>query len=361
MINNKALLSKKEFIKSTSLIAMPDISLDPEEADKFIDYIVEQSFWNKNARIVKMSKNEKNIRYMGYDTTKRFLKPASTFASSDYVKTFSEGKMTLSSKKLRGAVVIYDDDLEDNIEGQAFADHLMKIIATRVANELDEIYYVSNTTSGYTTTDARSLFNGFRYHLLHGDPSDSGTLPNAATELDASSTGDFTNAGKIAEYSTGTTLWEFKFAKMLSKLPSKYKVKGLGNLRFYCNDIVASDFTEALSQRGTVLGDNAILGKAPLNFGTVPLATIPLLPTTFGTGSAGTETYNDGTATDDYKYTDVILTNKDNFIIGLHRSLKLESERKPADEASYVYYTIRMDMKVENPEAAVILHDLTHG
>jgi len=277
MINNKALLSKKEFIKATSLVAMPDISLDPEEADKFIDYIVDQSFWNKNARIIKMAKNEKNIRFSGYDTTKRFLKPASTFASSDYVKTFTEGKMTLSSKKLRGAVVIYDSDLEDNIEGQAFADHLMRIIATRVANELDEIYYVSNT-SGYTATDARGEFNGFRYHLLHGDPSDSGTLPNAATELDASSTGDFTNVGKIAVQSTGAPYqWEFKFAKMLSSLPSKYKVKGLGNLRFYCNDIVASDYIEALSQRGTVMGDNAILGKTPLNFGTIPIATIPLL------------------------------------------------------------------------------------
>jgi len=298
---------------------------------------------------------------MGYDATKRFLKPADTFASSDYVKTFSEGKMTLSSKKLRGCVVVYDDDLEDNIEGSAFANHLMKIIAKRVANELDEVYYVSNTT-GYGATDARSLFSGFRYHLLHGDPSDSGTLPSAATELDASSTGDFTNAGKIAVQSTGAPYqWEFKFAKMLSSLPSKYKVQGLGNLRYYCNDIVASDYIEALSQRGTVLGDNAILGKAPLSFGTIPIATIPLLPTTFATGSAGTETYNDGIATSDYKYTDVILANKDNFIIGLHRSLKLESSREPADEANYIYYTIRMDMKVENPEAAVILHNLTHG
>ena len=361
MIKNKELLSKKEFIKSTSLVAMPNIELDPEEADKFIDYVIDQSWWDKNARIVKMAKNEKNIRYMGYDATKRFLKPADTFASSDYVKTFSEGKMTLSSKKLRGCVVIYDDDLEDNIEGQAFADHLMKIIAKRVANELDEIYYVSNT-AGYGATDARSLFNGFRYHLLHGDPSDSGTLPEAAVELNANSTGDFTNVGKIAVQAAAAPYqWEFKFAKMLSSLPSKYKVQGLGNLRYYCNDIVASDYIEALSQRGTVLGDTAILGKAPLTFATIPIATIPLLPTTFATGSAGTETYNDGTATAAYKYTDVLLGNKDNFIIGLHRSLKLESERKPADEASYVYYTIRMDMKVENPAACVILHDLVHG
>ena len=355
MINNKALLSKKEFIKSTSLIAMPNIVLDPEEADKFIDYVVDESFWDKNARIVKMAKNEKNIRYMGYDTSKRFLYPADSFASSDYTKTFKEGKITLSSKKLRGCVVIYDDDLEDNIEGQAFADHLMKIIAKRVANELDEIYYVSNT-SAFASTDARGLTNGFRYHLLHGSPSSSGDLPNAATELDASSTGDFDIAGKIAEQSSGAPYpWEFKFAKMLSSLPSKYKVKGLGNLRYFCNDIVASDYIEALSNRGTVLGDNAILGKAPLNFGTIPIQYVVFRRQIHGTGHAGTEAYGSSV------YTDVILTNKDNFVIGLHKSLKLESERQAADEATYVYYTIRMDMRVENPEAAVILHDLTHG
>jgi len=358
MIKNKELLSKDKFIKATSLISMPDISLDPQEADKFIDYVIDESFWDKNARIIKMDKNEKNIRYMGYDSTKRFLKPADTFASSDYIKTFSEGKITLSSKKLRGAVVIYDDDLEDNIEGQAFADHLMKIIAKRVANELDEIYYVSNTTStGFVATDARHLFNGFRYHLLHGDPPDTGTLPLAATELDASSTGGtpFTNAGKIAERNATSGVWEFKFAKMLSSLPSKYKVGGLSNLRFFCNDIVVSDYIEALSARGTVMGDNAILGKAPLSFGTVPIISVPLMPTTYATGSAGTEECTGGA------YTDVVLTTASNFIIGLHRSLKLESQRQAADEANYVYYTIRADIKVENPEAAVVLHNLTHG
>ena len=358
MIKNKKLLSKKEFIKSTALIAMPSIELDPEEADKFIDYVIDESWWDKNARIVKMSKNEKNIRYMGYDASKRFLKPADTFSSSDYVKTFSEGKMTLSSKKLRGCVIIYDDDLEDNIEGQAFADHLMKIIAKRVANELDEIYYVSNqTATGFTATDSRHLYNGFRYHLLHGDPSDSGTLPVAATELDASSTGDFPGyTGGIAVQSTGSDYpWHFKFNKMLSSMPSKYKVQGLSNLRFFCNDIVVSDYVEALSARGTVLGDQAILGKGPLAFGTVPIQPIPLLPTTYASGGTGTEELTGGS------YTDVILTNKDNFIIGLHRSLKLESERRAADEATYVFYSIRMDMKVENPEAAVILHNLTHS
>jgi len=363
MIKNKALLSKKEFIKSTSLIAMPNIELDPEEADRFIDYVIDESFWNKNARIEKMTRNEKNIRYMGYDSSKRFLKPADTFASSDYVKTFSEGKITLSSKKLRGCVVIYDDDLEDNVEGQAFADHLMKVIAKRVANELDEVYYVSNTTStGFEATDARHMFNGFRYNLLNFSPT-SGTIPGAAAELDASSTGagaDFVNAGKIAERNATTGVWEFKFAKMLASLPSKYKITGLTNLRYFCNDIVVSDYIEALSDRGTALGDAAILGKAPISFGTIPIVNIPLLPTTYESGSAGTEIYAAAQDTT-YKYTDCILTNNTNFIIGLHRSLKMESQRVPADEATYIYYSIRADLAIENPEAAVILHNLTHG
>ncbi len=361
MINNKALLSKKDFIKSTALVAMPAISLNAEEADKFLDYVIDESFWDKNARIVKMDKNEKYIRYMGYDSTKRFLKPASTFASSDYIKTFTEGKITLSSKKLRGAVVIYDDDLEDNIEGQQFADHLMRLIAKRIANELDEIYYVSNPTStGFVATDARHMFYGFRYNLLNANATLTGSLPGVCAELNANSTGDFLNVGKIAECSSGTGIWEFKFAKMLSTLPSKYKIAGLTNLRFFCNDIVVSDYVSALADRGTALGDAAILGKTPLTYGTVPIVSIPLLPISYATGSAGTEEYAAAVSAT-YKYTDCILTSADNFIIGLHRSLKMESQREAADEATYVFYSIRADMAVENPEAAVILHDLTHG
>ncbi|GAH53337.1 unnamed protein product, partial [marine sediment metagenome] len=136
MITNKALLNKREFLKSMK--ALKDIELLPEEADKFIDYVVDQSFWKNNARIVKMEKTEKNLRYLGFKAGTRFLKPAAKFASSDYLKEFAEGKVTLRAQKLRGAVVVYDDDLEEGIEGQAFADHLMKIIAKKIANEIDE-------------------------------------------------------------------------------------------------------------------------------------------------------------------------------------------------------------------------------
>ena len=436
MITNKALLNKKSFLKSMK--ALPDIVLLPEEADKFIDYVVDQSFWKNNARIVKMEKVEKNLRYLGFKAGTRFLKPANKFAASDYLKEFAEGKVTLQAQKVRGAVVIYDDDLEEGIEGQAFADHLMKIIAKKVANEIDEAAYCSH--DGFVDTDIRSLWKGFRYKLLV-EQAKTGTFPKAATLLDASNTlagheNDFTVPGKIAERvkvdTTYTGDWEFKFAKMLAVMPSRYKLLGLKNLRFFCNDIIPNDYAEALATRATILGDKALLGENDLPYRTVPIASVPLMPVTYevvdGT-SNGQESYeltgtlhdiiavtastfdiagdftaeflaglkiivsgsskNDGvytvvssayadttttitvsetvdTTTADGKLggnicSDVVLTPKNNFIIGIQKELTLESKRAPEDQAQYVFYNLKIDIAVENPEAAVILVNVIHG
>lgn len=442
MINNKALLSKKNFIKASALKALPNIELLPEEADKFIDYIVDQSFWKNNARIVKMEKVEKNLRYLGFKAGTRFLKPADKFASTDYLKEFAQGKVTLHAQKVRGAVVIYDDDLEEGIEGQAFADHLMKIIAKKVANEIDEAAYCSHP--GFPDTDIRSLWKGFRYKLLYGfsEGEKTGVFPEVATILDASNTltghkGDFTEPGKIAEKIGDTTDWEFKFAKMLAVMPSKYKLVGLKNLRFFCNDIIPNDYAEALANRATILGDKALLGENDLPYRTVPIASVPLMPVTYkvvddtlngresydvtgtlhnitsataGTGSgtfliagnyttefiAGLKIIVSGSTANDGLYTvvsssytspsttiivtetvvadtdgtgklggnvcgDVILTPKSNFIIGIQKELTLESKRAPEDQAQYVFYNLKIDIAVENPEAAVILVNLVHG
>jgi len=436
MITNKALLNKKNFMKAMK--ALPDIVLLPEEADKFIDYVVDQSFWKGNARIVKMEKVEKNLRYLGFKAGTRFLKPANKFASSDYLKEFAEGKVTLQAQKVRGAVVIYDDDLEEGIEGQAFADHLMKIIAKKVANEIDEAAYCSH--DGFVDTDIRSLWKGFRYKLLV-EQAKTGTFPKAATLLDASNTlagheNDFTVPGKIAERvkvdTTYTGDWEFKFAKMLAVMPSKYKLVGLKNLRFFCNDIIPNDYAEALANRATILGDKALLGETDLPYRTVPIASVPLMPVTYEvvegtlngkedydlTGTlhniiavtastfditgdftaeflAGLKIIVSGSSKNDGVYTvvssayadttttitvsetvdvttadgklggnvcgDVVLTPKNNFIIGIQKELTLESKRAPEDQAQYIFYNLKIDIAVENPEAAVILVNVIHG
>ena len=43
----------------------------------------------------------------------------------------------LSVKKFRGRVSILDDELEDNIEGMSFKEHLMRMIASRIKNQME--------------------------------------------------------------------------------------------------------------------------------------------------------------------------------------------------------------------------------
>ena len=410
--NLKFLRSKSDLTKG--MVSLPTITLAAEEADRFIDYIVDQSVLKNNARIVKMQKETKNIRAIGFGTSK-FLKPAATFSASDYKKTFTENKIALTSKKVRGCVVIYDDDLEDNIEGDAFADHLMKMVTAQIANELEEAFWIGDTHSlgGFAATDIRSLWDGWRYRMRYSQVA-ADTYYNTVTgrtslisgkqeTLWAVSTGYSvgdvrrpitatgfnyictvagTTAGaepatwptilgdsivsgtstwrchsvvtvlfgKIAEQNASAPYnWEFKFGKMLAALPSQYKAQGLAKLRFFTNDQVVQNYVDALAARSTILGDQAILGKGPLQYGTVPIIPVPMMSTTMsaaGVHGAGA-------------YTDCFLTPAENLIVGIQRDIKLESQREAADEATYFFYSMRSDIAIEDVAGCVLLEKLT--
>ena len=348
MFKNKELMMPANKMAFTKMVSLPSITLEAEEADRFIDYIVDESVLKNSARIVKMNKETKNIRALGLGDN-RFLYPGSTFTSGDYLKTLSDQKIPLTSKKMRGAVVIYDDDLEDNIEGDAFADHVMRMVTGKIANELDEIFWIGDTADigGFEATDTRSLFDGWRYRIVcsqaetgylsthYNDVSTRATLMTALAEeawadnpgagilatqglvthpdaangfvyictvagivgaahpvwptalgeevVDNAATWrchayDFELAGHIAEPRAAAPYdYEYKYALMLKRLPSKYKQAGLSNLRFFNSDQVTQDYVMSLSSRGTILGDQAILGSAPIQYGTVPIVSLSLI------------------------------------------------------------------------------------
>ncbi len=418
MKTNKQMLSKREQI--AKMVALPSIVLEAEEADRFIDYVIDESVMKNSARVVKMNKETKNIRALGLGSD-RFLYPASTFSQSDYLKELTDQKIPLVSKKLRGCVAIYDDDLEDNIEANAFADHVMRMVAARIANELDEIFWIGDTASvgGFANTDARSLFDGWRYRikysqvstgylsghyntvsgratlmtakavtawasspgattaaaqgdLTHPDSANgfiyictvAGTTASSAptfpttlgtTVVDGSVTWrchayDTTLHGKIAEQNSSAPYnWEFKYGNIMRRLPSKYKKAGLANLRFFQSDQMVQDYVDALSARATILGDKAILGQGPLQYGQVPIVSAPNMPLTMSeAGVLGAGTYGD-----------TLLTPKGNLIIGIQRNLKIESQRVAADEATYWFYSMRADNAIENVNACVLMENLT--
>ncbi len=419
MKTNKQMLSKSDQIQELQkMVSLPAIVLEAEEADRFIDYVVDESVLKNNARVIKMKKETKNVRALGLGE-KRFLYPGDTFNSENYLKELAEMKIPLVSKKLRGCVRIHDDDLEDNIEADAFADHIMRMVTGRIGNELDEIFWIGDTgsLSGFANEDPRSRFDGWRYRMrmsqaltgyLSGhynkvtgnttlmtakeetawtaaEPYTQGQVihptlvPNGRVYIMTNATGttgaaeptwptvigatvvdnditwrchayDCVLAGLIAQQNGSQPYnWEFKYGNMLKKMPSKYKKAGLANLRFFQSDQLAQDYVNALSARATILGDKAVLGQAPLQYGQVPIVSCPLMPMTMS---------ESGAAETSDAYGDTLLTHKDNLVIGIQRNIKIESQRMAADEATYWFYSMRADCGIENVNACVLMEKL---
>jgi len=345
MFNNKKFLSKSEFIAKMTAITY---DLAPEEADVFLTYLIDQSVLKNNARIVRMAKNEKNIAAIGYGSG-RFLKPAATFSKASHAKkTFASNKITLKAEKVRGVVTIYDDDLEDVPDGPTFKSALMKLIAAKVANELDEAGYIAdaNDLAGFGDDDIRSMWDGWRYQITHS--ADGQDYYN-----EASGGGVIVDAegAEIAAREEAEPFdWNFLYASALKGMPSIYKTVGLQNLRFFNSDQVTLDYTNALAKRNTSLGDQAITGQAPLGYGTVPIVSCPLMPTTVDESGI-----LDGSSEG---YSDILLTPNQNLIIGLQRELKIETDRDAENEATDVYYSMRVDFKIENINACVLVKNV---
>ena len=150
MKTNKQLLSKQDFIQK--MVSLPAITLEAEEADRFIDYMVDESVLMKNVvRVVRMKGPTKNVRALGVGTG-RFLRPGATFSSSDYLKQLAQNKIQLVTKKVRGCVGIFDDDLEDVVSiesGVEFKTQVMRMVAAKIANELEEAAYMTLKTGSW--------------------------------------------------------------------------------------------------------------------------------------------------------------------------------------------------------------------
>jgi len=353
--NNQFLKNKAAF---TKMVSLPNITLEAEEADRFIDYLVDESVMKNTARFVKMSKPTKNIRALGLGSG-AFLHPGATFTSSDYKKSLSTQRIQLTSKKVRGCIVIFDDDLEDNIEGDAFADHVMKMVAKQMSNELDIAYWTGDTGTGndYEDTDIRSLWDGWRFRIANGDTVGDdyyNSVSGGSTVLDATDDATFPiESGRIAMVSTTAPyIWDFKYNTMLQNLDSKYKTSGLKNLAFYNNDAVTTNYIDALQQRSTVQGDNAIIGNAPLSYGGVKIISCPNMPIVMDGGAQAIEASSGGA------YTDCLLTPNGNLVIGIQREIKIEAQRVAADEATYWFYSARVDPTIENVNACVLARKL---
>jgi len=180
--------------------------LAPEQARRFIDYVWDATVLAKDGRRVTMRANTMEIEKV--NVGERVIRAAAQGAP-DYTNigaTFS--KVELTTKKIRLDWEVSTEALEDNIEGGALEDHLVRLMTNAFANDIEDLA-INGTGTG---ADAfLSIMPGFVKQTR-------GTVGNDAHEY----------AATVSDNNFTTTVMQ----GLLLAMPRKYRALK-SNLKFY--------------------------------------------------------------------------------------------------------------------------------
>ena len=111
--------------------------LQPEQARRFIDYVWDATVLAKDGRRVTMRANTMELEKV--NVGERVIRAAAQ-GSNNYTNagaTFS--KVELTTKKIRLDWEVSTEALEDNIEGGALEDHLVRLMTNAFANDIEDL------------------------------------------------------------------------------------------------------------------------------------------------------------------------------------------------------------------------------
>ncbi len=135
----------------------------PEQARRFIDYVWDATVLAKDGRKVTMRANTMELEKV--NVGERVIRAAAqadpTFSNAGAV--FS--KVELTTKKIRLDWEVSTEALEDNIEGGALEDHLVRLMTNAFGNDIEDLAINGDGSTG----DFLSIMEGFVPKVLDGD------------------------------------------------------------------------------------------------------------------------------------------------------------------------------------------------
>lgn len=362
------------------------VHLNTQQADLFIDYIQDESVLLKKVRKVKMNTPIKEIAKVNIG--EEVLYPAGRSGTKFTGKAVESGtdSIQLKSKKMRAKVVILDDELEDNIEGPAFKEHLMRMLAKRAGNQLEKtaLYgrYVGDTTATPNVISTLNQVDGFLARAgVIVDASDTNVFDKRSIDLGKlkklrksfknqyrSGLEIFMSDGlkldylekyqALAGYNTvnqaGYAGKNFIDIPLLREDRPVVKVGGASTTLASANTAGQKTITVA-SANNIDVGDELVIGIGTALEWVGSVASKSGTTITFDTPIPYTYTGNEKVYECLTDGTDVIMTDPNNLIWGIQRDFTLEMDRDADLEANIFYLSIRTDFQVENSEALGVL------
>ena len=257
MLTNEELVQKA--ITAAEALATSG-KLNPAQANKFIDYVVDESVMKDNVRVVRFTNEELAIDRIGIG--KRVMQPATEYVAPQHRSGVSTSQIKLKPEEVIAAFDITDTFKELNIEGESVEDHIIRMFAAGWRNDEEQLAINGDTvgpaalegdlvdegsTTQYIKDGLLTLFDGW------WRKSDGAHLLNAA------------NA------SIGLNV----FGGMIRAMPQKYR-RNKKDLRFFMSADLAQYYIEKMATRMTGKGDAAAEGETQTPFG-IPIVEVPLL------------------------------------------------------------------------------------
>ncbi len=305
--------------------------LNPEQANRFIDYMWDATVLGSQVRTIRMRSTEQEIDKVGVG--ERLMRVA-TEAVDDGVNAGAVfTKISLTTKKLRLDWELSTESLEDNLEGDALEDHIARLMATQAGNDLEDVAINGDTAK---TGDALlKAFDGWRKLAVAGGH----VIDNAGGALDRGAAN-----------------------KALKAMPRKYMQRRNG-LKFFAGSNLIQDYMYGLTQSasGVIsleqvaqgITQNGVRADGPAGFNGpsifgVPLQEVPLFDET----KVGDYTTPSG------EHGDLWLTFPQNMLWGVKREIQVYREFKPKkDTIEYTMYC-RVGTQIENADAFVVVKNV---
>lgn len=376
--------------------------LSDEQADKLIDYVINETVLSGNARIVR-PKSE-NWLVDKINVAGRVAMPATEATAITARRGVAHTRVTLTPHEIAIPFGVSDTYKEVNLEGPDVEDHLIRMFAAKAANNLEQLY-IGGDTVGPAVIEADLVDGGSAVNYIKDAflAIQDGWLRQADT------------GGHIVD-AAGANFGASTMTAAMNALPNKYK-RNRADLRWWTSSSLAQLWLERVSTRATAAGDTALGGTGQAKPFGVPMIEAPLfdhepqivqhvvltgttatalryapiksasetvLPSTLAATAvakfssvtdylmdytAGTiarragSTIGDG---DTVKVTyqarpQVILTPAQNIIMAIGRDIRLERDRDIFARTNLFCLTIRVDTKFEETDAVVKLTNLGLG
>lgn len=309
--SNRSIISKTSTPITSGTTLATSGKLNPEQANKFIDYMVKDVAFLSDIRTVAMNGPQYDLDFIGI--ANRIIRKGIENTAPD-----SQPGVKASKKQLTTTEIILPQDitiqfLEDNIEKENAEDHIARLLADQFANDICDLAVNGDTAAqGPEDKDFLNIGDGFI------------KLAKSSENVHKFDTEKSKNYKDII------------FNGMLTLLPAKYK-RNKADLRFYCSPTVADAYIDQLTVRQTALADELLQSGRLVEYKGVKIFPVEYWP-------------------DDT----IILTPRQNLAIGIQREFTLDRERSPRKRVIEYTLTSRIDpAKIVWDDALVAGYDVT--